>query len=89
LFTLFLFNRWAKDAKNAFRIAHSNLDMRFLLQDRARESLVSFFKRAPDRLNLSGNRGVQVVDHETQVVDHETVKLSVLPDSTGLQVGGF
>ena len=35
--------------------------MRFFLQGRARESLVSFFKRAPDGVNLSGNRGYKLL----------------------------
>ena len=53
---------------------HSNLcqgNMRSFFKACAWESLVSFFKRAPDGVNSSGNRGIQVVDHET-------VKLSVL-----------
>jgi hypothetical protein len=55
-------------------IAHGNLDVRFLLQGRAWESLVSFFEGAPDSLNLPGNHGVQVVYHET--VEFSVLQLS-------------
>jgi hypothetical protein len=50
------FHKWAKDAQNALTISHGNLDMRFLLQCRAREGIASLFERTSHRLDLLGFR---------------------------------